>query len=140
MKSYTINRYYGGEFPEDVLHTDTLDEAYKHGQGAEHYTITSNWYEVGVSYKNDGGTETIASEQMLRKAMKIGTNLKEFLADTGSQYGHDLMREIDFVFIDKWWCEVEVVKVDKEGNPKQWMFSDSFKDEYFKTIIIKHKN
>ena len=132
MKPYTINRYYGGEFPDDVLHTESLDEAYKHGQGAEHYTITSNWYEVGVSYKNDGGTETIASEQMLRKAMQIGTNLKATLGD-------DLIQDVDLVFIDKWWCEVEVVKVDKLGNPKQWMFSDSFKDEYFNTIIIKHK-
>ena len=39
MKKYKIHRYYGGDYPDDTVFADTLEEAVKLGSSAEHYEI-----------------------------------------------------------------------------------------------------
>ena len=74
------------------------------------------WYEVAVSYVDDGNTETIATFDTLEKAKKYALNpydLKELTTDGDV---------VNFIFIDKWYAE--------EGG-------SAFKDYSFDAIIYK---
>lgn len=70
------------------------------------------WYEVAVSYIHDNGTETIERKPSLVEAIDFAQKFKPEL-------------DVDFVFIDRWFC-------DYEGN-------NSGKDDEFKTLIINRK-
>ena len=72
------------------------------------------WYEVAVSYVDDGGTETIATFDTLKDAKNYAS----------SDDGKSLVSEssVDFVFIDRW---------EAESGGSAW------EDETFTPIIYK---
>ena len=71
--------------------------------------MKNEWYEIAVSYTDEGGTETIESKYDLEDALKFAENTNVINDD-----------DIDFIFIDKWYAH---------GEEKQ-----SFEDYAFKTI------
>ena len=75
--------------------------------------LQEEWYEVAVSYTDNGGTETIHS-----------TDHKWSAVTYAREYSKTKDEGIDFVFIDKWYTEV-----DNHPHP--------IKDNSFNAIIIK---
>ena len=76
------------------------------------------WYEVAVSYTDDGGTETIATFDTLKEAKEYAENCDA------------LEREyVDFLFIDKWYSE----------DDENVMVSDKPAIRYDKPAIIINK-
>lgn len=111
MEKYKIYRYYGGEYPDDIVSADTIAKANKLGQSAEHWVVMEEWYEVAVSYGYDG-TESIHTEVVFKDALTYAR-----------EYSKTKAEGIDFIFIDKWYMEVD------NSNP--------IKDNSFNAIIIK---
>ena len=64
--------------------------------------MKTEWYEIAVSYTDEGGTESIESKDTLVEAIKFVANCDEFKWD-----------EVEFMFIDRWWCDA-----DKYSNTK----------------------
>ena len=62
----------------------------------------NEWYEIAVSYTDDGGTESIESKDTLEEAIAYAKNCDELKWD-----------EVEFMFIDRWWCDT-----DKYSNTK----------------------
>ena len=64
------------------------------------------WYEVALSYTQEGGTETIQSFKNLEQAKRFANNVI-------------LLDDIDFVFIDKWKFNYDTLDNDKvkDFNP-----------------------
>jgi hypothetical protein len=113
MEKYKIYRYYGGEYPDDIVSADTIAKANKLGQSAEHWVVMEEWYEVAVSYGGgNDGTESIHSEIDLKDAVTYAR-----------VYSKTKTEGIDFVFIDKWYMEV--------NSPYP------IRDHSFNAIIIK---
>ena len=76
----------------------------------ENIEFEKEWYEIAVSYNDDAGTETGETSDNLKDAKKIGKTIDKNKSDN-----------IDFVFIDKWYCfDGENQRVDE-----------------FETVIIK---
>ena len=76
----------------------------------ENIEFEKEWYEIAVSYNDDAGTETVETSDNLKDAKKIGKTIDKNKSDN-----------IDFVFIDKWYCfDGENQRVDE-----------------FETVIIK---
>tara|TARA_Y100000310_G_C20501580_1_gene724265 strand:- start:265 stop:492 length:228 start_codon:yes stop_codon:yes gene_type:complete len=71
---------------------------------------TKQWYEIAVSWKDDGGTQTIECMDNLNQAMDYARTCSELKES-----------DVDFVFIDKWY------------TPD---FIDNYMCEEFEAIII----
>lgn len=69
----------------------------------------TEWYEVAVSYKDDHGTETIATFDTLKKAKEYAKNHNDL-----SESFMELWEEVDFIFIDRWYYDK-----DKYGEHNQ---------------------
>ena len=65
--------------------------------------MKSEWYEIAVSYTDDGGTESIESKDTLEEAIAYAKNCDELKWD-----------DVKFVFIDRWYYEP-----DKYGEQNQ---------------------
>ena len=103
MRNFTIHRSYGGEYPADVVKASTLAEAEELSMACEHAEIYANWCEVGISYIDSGGTETIHSTDHRWSAVTYAKKYFQNLKDNEPlEY-----KEIDFMFIDVWCCLVE---------------------------------
>ena len=71
----------------------------------------NEWYEIAVSYTDDGGTESIESKDTLEEALKFANSTDRIKDD-----------DVEFIFIDKWYSE------DGEYAYRE--------DDDFKVIII----
>ena len=56
----------------------------------------TEWYEIAVSYTDEGGTETIESKYTLEEAIAYAKNCDELKWD-----------EVQFMFIDRWYCDTD---------------------------------
>jgi hypothetical protein len=79
--------------------------------------IQAEWYEVAVSYIEDGGTETIESFYKLDDAKKFVKTYK-------------MGEHIEFLFIDKWTCDINTSNDYPIGH------ANKVKD--FKALIYKN--
>ena len=58
--------------------------------------MKNEWYEIAVSYTDDGGTETIESKYTLEEAIAYAKNCDELNWD-----------EVEFMFIDRWYYDID---------------------------------
>ena len=58
--------------------------------------MKNEWYEIAVSYTDDGGTETIESKNTLEEAISHAKNCDELNWD-----------EVEFMFIDRWYYDID---------------------------------
>ena len=58
--------------------------------------MKNEWYEIAVSYTDEGGTETIESKYTLEEAIAYAKNCDELKWD-----------EVKFMFIDRWYCDTD---------------------------------
>ena len=65
------------------------------------------WYEVAVSYKDDHGTETIATFDTLKEAKQYADKPQQIKKEIWSKeiQPYSIWEEVDFIFIDKWYAE-----------------------------------
>ena len=56
--------------------------------------MKNEWYEIAVSYTDDGGTETIESKDSLKEAITYAENCDELKLD-----------DVEFIFIDRWYYD-----------------------------------
>ena len=54
--------------------------------------MKNEWYEIAVSYTDDGGTESIESKDTLEEALKFANSTDRIKDD-----------DVGFIFIDKWY-------------------------------------
>ena len=90
--------------------------------------MKNEWYEIAVSYIDDGGTESVESKDTLAEAIKFVANCDEFKWD-----------EVEFMFIDRWWCDADKysnTKFDEPAiifNKKQedeiWLYPDDLGED-----------
>lgn len=57
--------------------------------------MKTTWFEIAVSYTDEGGTETIESKDSLEDAIVYAESCDELKWDY-----------VDFVFIDKWYYDI----------------------------------
>ena len=92
--------------------------------------MKNEWYEIAVSYTDDGGTESVESKDTLVEAIKFVANCDEFKWD-----------EVEFMFIDRWWCDADKYSNTKFDEPaivfnkkemeweEQWLYPDDLGED-----------
>ena len=92
--------------------------------------MKNEWYEIAVSYIDDGGTESVESKDTLAEAIKFVANCDEFKWD-----------EVEFMFIDRWWCDTDKYSNTKFDEPaivfnkkemeweEQWLYPDDLGED-----------
>ena len=78
--------------------------------------MKNEWYEIAVSYTDDGGTESIESKDTLEEAIAYAKNCDELKWD-----------DVKFVFIDRWYYDI-----DKYGD-ENYRYDEP-------AVIIKKEN